>query len=155
MEIFFSKKRIFPKYFYWGFFCDFLINFCDLVISAYNKSFDLTASFNRMNVNVYGPNGTKQMLGAAHSFMRFEKSGMRLETHEFGDSLPGKLYEDFELSVHSIPLYGEVFFLSAKWRPLPAKWRPSFQNKFHFFFSGITIDNNSKKVLLTCTWCIR
>lgn len=65
--------------------------------------------FLRMNVNVYGPKGTKQMLGAAHSFMRFEKSGMRLDTHEFGAALPGKLYEDFELSVHSIPLHGKVF----------------------------------------------
>ena len=63
-----------------------------------------------MNVNVYGPQGTKEMLGAAHSFMRFEKSGMRLDTHEFGAASHGKLYEDFELSVHSIPIYGEGCF---------------------------------------------
>lgn len=50
------------------------------------------------------------MLGATHNFMKFERSGMRLETHEFGSSTQGTIYEDFELSVQSIPFYGNVLF---------------------------------------------
>ena len=62
-----------------------------------------------MTVNVYGPDGIRNVLGATHGFMKFDKSGMRLETHEFGKNKVGKIYEDFELAVQPIPIFGQTF----------------------------------------------
>ena len=60
----------------------------------------------RLNVNAYGPQGIKRILDAAYGYMRFEKSGMRLFPHEFGKDCKSKTYEDCEMIVHSIPVYG-------------------------------------------------
>jgi len=57
-------------------------------------------------VNTYGPQGMRRILDAAYGFMRFEKSGMRLFPHEFGKDCKSKAFEDTDMIVHPIPIYG-------------------------------------------------
>eukprot|EP00111_Clytia_hemisphaerica_P001366 TCONS_00003881-protein len=62
----------------------------------------------KLTVNVYGPDGIQNVLAAAHGFMKFDKSGMCLETHEYGKNKVGKIYEDIELAVQPIPIFGSA-----------------------------------------------